>query len=116
MPWELHSGLSGVGSGTLTSVTAPTFERAAVTSLGAAEALDPTAPTRYLHLGYWAFYEELVDDSSGFPDGLYIAQYHWLNFEFESWADKTSVESFGYSGFTYRFFPGVVVTLGFFSP
>lgn len=116
MPWEVHSGLSGQGFAPLTSVTSPLFERTFVTSLGAAEALDPAAPSRYLHLGFWAFYEDLVDFGDGFPDGKYISQYHWLNYVLESWNDRTSVDAQGYSGIYWRLYPGVVISLGVFAP
>lgn len=116
MPWEVHAGLTGQGFVPLSTVTSPSFERCAVTALGVAEALDPAAPIRYLHLGWWTFYEDLASGDWDGPSGLYLAQFHWLNFERESWSDATSSYAFGYSGFFYRLWPGVEVTLGFFSP
>lgn len=116
MPWEVQAGLTGQGFVPLVTVLNPVFERSAVTALGAAEALDPAAPRRYLHLGWWCFYEDVPVGSYDGPSGLYMAQYHFLNFERENWADDTSVQSEGYSGFFYRLFPGVEVTLAFFQP
>lgn len=116
MPWEVHAGLTARGFVPLTTVFTPTFERAAITALGVAEALDPAPPIRYIHLGWWAFYEDLPDTSWGGPAGLYVSQYHWLSFIRENWADGTSGPAFGYSGFVYSLYPGVELTLGFFSP
>jgi hypothetical protein len=114
MGWEVHSGLSGSGFVELASSPNSTYQRSAVTSLGVAESLDPSAPSRYLHLGLWSFYEDIADDVDGMPDGLYLAQYHFLNFLRETWADDSTVRAHGYTGFFYRLFPGVVATLEFF--
>jgi hypothetical protein len=116
MGWEVHSGLTGEGFVTLATSTSPVFERCAVTALGVAERIDPSDPSRYLHLGYWAFYEDIDSTDWGGPIGFYVSQYHFLNFERESWGDATSSNAQGYSGFFYRLWPGVQVTLGFFQP
>jgi hypothetical protein len=107
------AGITGKGFQAFGSAGSPTFERVAVTSLGTAEALVSAPPIRYLHLGMWAFYEDLVGDPD-LPDGLYLSQFHWMSFALESWADTTAVDAQGYSGFFFDLAPGVVATFWFY--
>jgi hypothetical protein len=114
--WEIHAGLTGSAYVPFDSNYNTIYQRSAVTDIGTAEPLESVNPKRYLHLGWWAFYEDLDLFPWDGPGGKYLSQYHFLNYERENWADTTSEQAQGYSGFFYRLYPGVEVTLAFFQP
>lgn len=103
------AGLSGSGFQAFTGVAYPVFERVAITSVGGGVPMQMTDPSRYLHLGYWAMYDEDTGDPT-VPSGLYIHQFHFLTFLRESWTDDRSLTAGGFLGFFYNLDPGVVAT------
>lgn len=111
----VYADLSGEGFQPFTTDLLPVFERVAVTNIGHAEPLDTIPPIRYIRLGWWAFYEEIVSNPD-VPDGKYLSQYHWLTFTRENWNDRTPVDAQGASGFFYRLGPLVTATFWFYWP
>lgn len=99
------------------------FGRAVITDFGTAHPIDATSETRYMDVGFWAFYEEFptglftdIPDDFEIPDGQYIGPIHFINWPLEGIADDYPSLSGGVSGFYYNLKLGVTVTFIFYTP
>lgn len=115
MPYENFPALTGQGFQPFAANSSPTFIRVAITSLGPGESVDLVAPKRYIHIGWWAFYEELTEDFDSMPEGLYLNTLHWIQFDRESWSDTSPIQAGGFTGFFYRLSTGVEAEFDFYS-
>lgn len=115
MPFENFPTLTGQGFVPFTVSQFPTFIRVAVNTLGPAESVDPVVPKRYIHIGWWAFYEDIAAEFDSMPAGLYLNDVHWLQFDRQSWSDTSPIQAGGFTGFFYRLSAGVEVEFDFYS-
>lgn len=81
-----------------------------VTSIGNAKTSDVGTPSRYILIGWIAFYEH--NPGSASPDtGDYLCPAHFIEFDHAVWHDQTVTDIAGADGFYFHFYPGVVANV-----
>lgn len=107
----LLTGLTGNGSAAFSSAENSGILRVAVTNLGMAHAMDVGPPTRYVDIGWLAFYEA-NPHSDELPPGNYLLPHFWIEYEFSTIDVAEFVNAIaGVDGVYWSLRAGVEITL-----